>query len=671
MSDTGTFYITTAIDYPNSAPHMGHAYEKVVADFYARAARLRGRDVRFLIGLDEHGQKIQEAADQRAMSPQAFVDEKAEIFRQLYALLEVSNDDFIRTSEERHHAFVSELFLKLQASGDIYKGFYEGEYCISCERFYTSTELTDGKCPIHERPTSLVKEESYFFRLGKYREQVRDHIRTHEEFVYPAERRNEVLARLDDEVRDLSISRSTFDWGIPLPGDPKHVLYVWVDALSNYVSALERPVDLRDRFWPANCHVIGKDILWFHTVIWPAMLLSAGYELPRQVYVHGFILDRDGRKMAKHLGNVVDPLEVVREWSVDVMRYYFLRSFSSGRDGKFSLDEMAERYHTELGNDLGNLILRVAKLVQTKLDGKVTVGGENTELLAKLDPRPVVAEYFEAADTREHHRSVEVLWGYIRALNAYLNEAAPWKLRETADLERVLGASVEALRFIAHLLVPVMPRVATSMADSLGFALATMAAVGDAAQVCAVKTSEPLFPRRDDAAKKTAPAAAPARGEASDPFAKLEIRVGRIDEVREHPDAEQLFAMIVDLGTEKRSICAGLRKHLTREDLLGRKVAVLANLKPAMLRGIESAGMILASDRADGAVVPVDPGTAPLGDLITVEGIETQPKSKLSKSNFEKVPLVMHGGVVTYAGKPLRTSIGPLACDATDGAPVR
>jgi methionyl-tRNA synthetase len=670
MSESNTFYITTAIDYPNSVPHMGHAYEKVVADFYARAERLRGRDVRFLIGLDEHGQKIQEAADQRGMSPQAFVDEKAEVFRELYGLLEVSNDDFIRTSEERHHAFVGELFLKLQANGDIYKGFYEGEYCISCERFYTSTELVAGKCPIHERPTSLVKEESYFFRLGKYREAVRDHIRAHEGFIYPAERRNEVLSRLDDEVRDLSISRSTFDWGIPLPGDPKHVLYVWVDALSNYISALERPVDLRARFWPASCHVIGKDILWFHTVIWPAMLLSAGYELPRQVYVHGFILDRDGRKMAKHLGNVVDPLEVVREWSVDVMRYYFLRSFSSGKDGKFALEEMAERYQTELGNDLGNLILRVVKLVQTKLEGTVPVGGDNAELLAKLDPRTTVAEYFEAADTREHHRAVEVLWAYIRAVNAYLNEAAPWKLRERADLERVLGASSEALRFIAHLLVPVMPRVAAAIADSLGFALGDMVAVGAPRQACVVKTSEPLFPRRDDADKKAAPSRPSAPAE-SDPFAKLEIRVGRIDEVREHPDAEQLFAMVVDLGTEKRSICAGLRKHLKREDLLGRRVAVLANLKPAMLRGIESAGMVLASDRADGAVVPVDPGEAPLGDLVTVEGIATQPKSKLSKSNFEKAPLVMQGGVVTYAGKPLRTSSGPLTCDAADGAPVR
>jgi len=671
MSESNTFYITTAIDYPNSVPHMGHAYEKVVADFYARAARLRGREVYFLIGLDEHGQKIQEAADQRGLSPQAFVDEKAEIFRELYRLLEISNDDFIRTSEERHHAFASELFETLQANGDIYKGFYEGEYCISCERFYTSTELSGGMCPIHERPTTLIKEESYFFRLGKYRDAVREHIRTHEEFVYPPERRNEVLSRLDEEVRDLSISRSTFDWGIPLPGDSKHVLYVWVDALSNYLSALVRPNDIRDRFWPADCHVIGKDILWFHTVIWPAMLLSAGYALPRQVYVHGFILDHDGRKMAKHLGNVVDPLDVVREYSVDVMRYYFLRSFSSGKDGKFSLDEMAERYHSELGNDLGNLILRVVKLVQTKLDGMVSVGGENPELLTKLDPRATVAEYFAAVDSREHHRSVEVLWAYIRAVNAYLNDAAPWKLQERADLERVLGAGAEALRFIAHLLAPVMPRVATSIADSLGFALGGMIAVGEAVQVCHVKTSEPLFPRRDGAEKKAPPPAAATGGEASDPFAKLEIRIGRIDEVREHPDAEQLFAMIVDLGTEKRSICAGLRKHLTRADLLGRKVAVLANLKPAILRGIESAGMILASDRADGAVVPVDPGEAPLGDLVTVEGIETQPKSKLSKSNFEKAPLVIQDGIVTYAGKPLRTGAGPLTCDAVDGSPVR
>ncbi len=664
------FYITTAIDYPNSAPHMGHAYEKVVADFYARAARLRGMRTHFVIGLDEHGQKIQEAADKAGMQAQAFVDEKAGVFRRLYERLGISNNDFIRTSEDRHHAFAGELFERVRANGDIYKDFYEGEYCISCEKFLTASELVDGKCPIHERPTTVIKEESYFFRLGKYRDSVREHIQSHPEFIYPEERRREILSRLSEEVRDLSISRSTFDWGIPLPGDPAHVLYVWFDALANYYSALVQPRDLTGVFWPADCHVIGKDILWFHTMIWPAMLLSAGYELPRQVFVHGFILDKDGRKMAKHQGNVVDPLEVIDEYSVDVLRYYFLRSFSSGKDGKFSLADLEERYHSELGNDLGNLILRVAKLVQTRLGGRVIIGNENAELRERLSPEAMIVAFFRHVDAREHNRALEELWEYVRATNAYLNDRAPWRLRDEAELAAVLGAGTEALRVIAHLISPAMPDVARSMATALGFEIGTIDELG-CERVCEVRPSQALFPRREGDGKSGAPA--PAQPTASDdPFANLEIRVGRIDDVSEHPDADQLFVLTVDLGEdEKRTICAGLRAHLAAGDLAGRKVAVLANLKPAVLRGVPSAGMVLASDRRDGAVIPVDPGDAPVGDLITVEGVESAPRKKLSKSHFEKVPLSVAGGIVMYRGKQLRSSTGPLTCDGQDGAPVR
>ncbi len=666
------FYITTAIDYPNSVPHMGHAYEKVAADFYARAARLRGIKTHFLIGLDEHGQKIQEAADKAGMAPQAFVDDKATVFKALYERLEISNDDFIRTSEDRHHAFAVDLYERLKASGDIYKDHYEGDYCISCEKFLTAGELVDGKCPIHERPTTVVKEDSYFFRLGKYRDQVRAHIEAHPEFIYPDERRREILARLNDEVRDLSISRSTFDWGIPVPDDPAHVLYVWVDALSNYYSALLRPRDLSGEFWPADCHVIGKDILWFHTMIWPAMLLSAGYELPRQVYVHGFILDKDGRKMAKHVGNVVDPMEVVEEFSVDVLRYYFLRTFSSGKDGKFSVTELEERYNSELGNDLGNLILRVAKLVQTRVGGKVTIGGDNPEFRERLSPDKTIEAYFRYADGREHNRAMEELWDYVRATNGYLNDRAPWRLRDEDELGRVLGAGIEALRVIAHLASPAMPAVAESIGRALGFEIGEIGTLKSEVE-CEVQPSDPLFPRRETEPKGDAKAKAKSKQSApDDPFAKLELRVGRIDEARDHPDADQLLVLTVDLGEdEKRTICAGLRAHLSADDLLGRKVLVLANLKPAVLRGVPSAGMVLASDRADGAVVPVDPGAAEVGELVTVDGIETVPKKKLSKSNFEKAPLSAKAGIVVYRDKPLRTGAGDIKCDAADGASVR
>jgi methionyl-tRNA synthetase len=640
----------------------------VVADFYARANRLRGFDTWFLIGLDEHGKKIQQAASQEGKAPRDFVGEKAASFLKLYNLLEISFDDFIRTSEPRHHHFATELYQKTKERGDIYKGIYNADYCVSCETAYSKTELVDGKCPVHGTPTTVEKEESYFFRLGKYRDAVRSHIETHPDFIYPAERRNEILSRLKEEVLDLSISRSTFDWGIPLPDDPSHILYVWFDALCNYISALKRPQDHYAKYWPADCHVIGKDIIWFHAVVWPAMLFSAGYPLPRQVYGHGFILDKEGRKMSKQIGNVVDPLDVVKEFSVDVLRFYFLRTFSSSLDGNFSLGEMEDRYHSELGNDLGNLVLRIAKLIQTRFGGTIRTAGYPQD----LDATQTIDEYFRFVDAREHHRAVEALWAYIRRTNAYLNEKEPWKLKDEGELERVLGTGLEALRVIAHLGSPILPASARSIASSLGFEISSIASLSAGAASYQVKLGPPLFPRREarkDAAGGESPK--PAAAGPVDPFSRLEIRVGRIEEVHDHPNAETLFAMTVEIGGEKRSICAGLRKHLRAEDLSGRKVIVLANLKPAQLRGVESRGMILATDRKDGKVVPVDPGDAPSGELVTVEGIPSSPKARISIGDFEEALLQIQGGVVTYSGKPLRTSAGAVRCDAEDGARVR
>ena len=653
-----TFYITTAIDYPNSVPHMGHAYEKVVADFYARCYRLQGRDTRFLIGLDEHGQKIQEAAEKEGKTPQAFVDEKAGAFRELYQLLSISNDDFIRTSEPRHHRFACHLFERVLSNGDIYKDVYHADYCISCERALTLSELVDGKCPVHDRPTTKVEEDSYFFRLSKYRDAVREHIESHPPFIVPDERRNEVLSRLQEEVLDLSISRSTFDWGVPLPNDPKHVMYVWFDALSNYVGALREPQDLEARFWPADCHVIGKDILWFHTVIWPAMLLSAGMPLPEQIYSHGFILDRDGRKMAKHLGNVVDPLDIVREYSADTLRFYLLRALSSTQDGRFSPDELRERYKSELGDELGNLVKRVAKLTVSRAGGELSPEESETQ----LDGSAVVEEFLEHVENRGHHRALDVLWSYVRRINKYLTDRQPWSVKEEPAVRKILYTALEALRTALHLLSPAMPGDARRAAKSLGFAIGTLDGLRPGQHTYRVRLADALFPRRE----------APKPPEqVVDPFAKLEIRVGQVDEVRPHPDADSLYAMTVDVGGDKRSICAGLRAHLQPEELHGRKVVVVANLKPAVLRGIESRGMILAADGPGGRVVPVDPGEAVSGDLVEVEGVEPRPKKKLSRRDFEKAPLLVQGGRVTYRGRPLTTPRGVLTCDAEDGSTVR
>lgn len=678
---SGKFYITTAIDYPNSVPHMGHAYEKIVADYYARFARLRGLDTYFLIGLDEHGQKIQEAAEAEGKQPQAFVDEKAGVFRELYRLLDITHDDFIRTSEPRHHEFARWMYSRVKERGDIYAGEYEADYCISCERALTKSELVDGKCPVHDRPTTPVREPSYFFRLGKYRDPVREHIERHASFVVPEERRNEVLSRLREEVRDLSVSRSTFRWGVSVPDDPDHVLYVWFDALSNYLSALKAPDDVTDRFWPCDCHVIGKDILWFHTVIWPALLFSAGFEPPRQVYVHGFILDKHGRKMAKTLRNVIDPVEVAREWSVDVLRYYFLRAFASGHDGCFDLEDLEERYQSELGNDLGNLVMRLSKLARSRIGERVP---PPEAPLGDLLPDDVIRRSCEHVDRREHHRSLEALWSYIRQTNSYLNERAPWRMEDGTEVHRVLHAALDAVRVILHLVSPAMPRAAERAARHLGFEIGRLDAIVPGRQVYRIASDEPLFPRRetreDTGEKPPSPETkAPGGpkgdkgrgGGAVDPLAKLDLRVGVVEEVEPHPDAEKLWVLTVDVGGERRTICAGLREHLDADALRGLKVLVLANLKPAKLRGVESRGMVLAADRPDGKVVPVDPGAAGSGTAVTVEGVEPRPKRKLSVSDFEKAPLTVQAGRVVYSGKPLRGAGGEVTSDAEDGTTVR
>ena len=689
------FYITTAIDYPNSLPHMGHAYEKVVADFYARWYRFRGADVRFLTGVDEHGEKIQEAAKAQGRTPQSLVDERAEVYRNLCSLLSVSIDDFLRTTEDRHRRFVAEIYNRVSAQGDIYKGHYEGEYCVGCEGFLTESQLVDGMCPDHRRPTVRRKEESYFFRLGKYRDWIRAHIRSNPGFVFPEERRNELLARLEEEVRDLSISRCTFDWGIPVPNDPRHVIYVWFDALSNYISALKEPQDLYTRFWPADAHVIGKDIIWFHAVIWPCMLQAAGLPLPRQILAHGFILDSQGLKMSKSMGNVVDPLELIAKYGADVLRYYFLRAFASGKDGAFSVEEVRERYSSELANDLGNLVMRVAKLVSSKLGAKM---GPRA-VPAEMDFTQVVEDFGAQVEAREHHRALEILWTYIRRTNAYMTDKAPWKISDPEALAVVLYSSLEAIRAIAHLIEPVMPGTARAIADSLGFQLGTLDALRFATGSYQVTIRPPLFPRLEEPkpagpaapqeakdasaqapaqAKSGAPAApAQATAASAEPFAQVEIRVGRIVEIVEHPNAESLYAMKIDIGAgEPRSICAGLRKHLAIEELRGRIVAVVANLKPAKLRGIESCGMVLATDRRDGKVAPVDPGSAQPGDLVTAAGIGSAPKAKLTIDEFQKAPLTIQGGRVVYrdasgAVHILSTKAGELRCDAEDGATVR
>ncbi len=465
MSEIEKFYITTAIDYPNSKPHLGHAYEKIFADVIARWNRIKGKDVWFLIGTDEHGQKIARAAENAGKAPQAFVDEMAEHFKELFKKLRISNDDFIRTTEKRHEEAAKLIFQKVFDKGDIYKSEYEGQYCVSCERFYTEKELEDGKCPVHKKELETLKEESYFFKMGKYKQQIMDYIKNNN-FILPEFRKNEILNRLDEDLLDLSVSRKTLKWGIPLPNDDTHVMYVWFDALSNYVTALNYPEGEKyKKYWPADVHIIGKDINWFHTVIWPAILLAADIPLPKTVYVHGFITI-GGEKLSKSRGIVVDPYELVERYGVDPVRYFLIREIPSGEDGNFSEEALINRINSELADTLGNLVSRVLAFVEQRFDGKVPERGEKDELIE------IAIKAAESADKSMEnymlHIAMNDIWFLISEANKYINEKKPWEVKDKEELGGIVYNLLETLRIISILLHPFVPETAEKIAEQLG-----------------------------------------------------------------------------------------------------------------------------------------------------------------------------------------------------------
>ena len=458
------FYVTTAIDYANSKPHIGHAYEKIFADVIARFQKLQGKDVFFLTGTDEHGKKVENAAKEAGKSPKEFVDHIVIFFKELCEKLNISNDNFIRTTDENHIKTVLEIFDKVNKKGDIYKGYYEGLYCTSCEAFFTERDLINGECPIHKKKVDVVKEETYFFKLSKYQQQIIDHIKNNN-FILPIERKNEILSRLKEDVRDLSISRSTFKWGIPFPIDKDHVLYVWMDALTNYISGLNDK-----KYWPADVHVIGKDIIWFHTVIWPAILLSAGMELPKQVFVHGFVNVR-GEKLSKS-GISIDPFQLIDEYGSDALRYFLLRNIPSGEDGDFSEEALIARINGELADDLGNLVNRVLVLTEKNFDGKVPkINKKELEMIYQKMLNVLVKAPEKVSDEIENYRfnvALDSIFHLISEANKYVNSSEPWNIKDKKRLSNVLYILLEVLRQSAILLYPFIPKTSEKMFDQLG-----------------------------------------------------------------------------------------------------------------------------------------------------------------------------------------------------------
>ena len=459
------FYVTTAIDYPNAKPHMGQAYEKVIADVMARLHRARGDDVFFLTGMDEHGQKIENVAKKSGKTPQQFVDEMSVFFKDLCKKLNISNDDFIRTTEERHAKVVTEIFKKVFDNGDIYKDYYEGLYCVSCEAFYTEKDAVDGKCPVHKTELELIKEESYFFSLSKYRERIIEHIKNNDKFILPEFRKNEILNRLQEDLKDLSISRTNFTWGIPLPNDKKHVQYVWFDALLNYISALGYPSDKFEKYWPADVHNIGKDILWFHSVIWPAILMSCGIKLPKTIFAHGFV-NFCGEKLSKSRGICIDPIAMADKYGADALRYYLMREIPLGEDGDFSEEGLIERYNCELADSLGNLVNRVLVLVEKNFDGKVPKRQDDEKL--NTVALGSVKNYERDMDDYQFHHALQHVFFLVSEANKYINENKLWEIKDKEKLGGLLYELLESLRITAILLYPFMPETSEKIFDQLG-----------------------------------------------------------------------------------------------------------------------------------------------------------------------------------------------------------
>ncbi len=636
----GTYYVTTPIYYPSAKLHIGHTYTTVAADVLARFKRFTGYDVQFLTGTDEHGEKIQKAAEAKGMTPKAYVDDIVRDIKEIWKSMDISYDIFIRTTDDHHVKAVQGIFQRLYDQGDIYKSEYEGWYCTPCESFWTDTQLKEGNlCPDCGRPAHLAKEEAYFFKLSKYQDRLIKYYEEHPEICFPDSRRNEMLNNfLKPGLEDLCVSRTTFNWGIPVPFDPKHVIYVWIDALSNYITGLGYGSDNTEKYekyWPANVHIMAKEIIRFHTIIWPAMLMALDEPLPKLVYGHGWIMFGDD-KMSKSKGNIVYPEPLIERYGLDALKYFLLREFTFGYDGTYTNRIFINRFNADLSNDLGNLVSRSISMIEKYNDGIIPEAKAVTELDQELRglATSAAARVEDAIDKLQFHQALEEIWKVIRRVNKYIDETTPWILaKDEANKDRldtVMYHLADSIRIISILLKPFMEATSSKIWVQLGIkgdegiSWEDASLFGQLPVGIKVQRGDVLFPRLETEKEieelervnadyfkkingvpeeKEALKVEPKAEITIDDFDKIDIRAAKVIKAEKHPKADKLLVLQLQVGDETRQVVSGIAAHYKPEDMVGKTVLLLANLKPVKLRGVESQGMILAASHEDKLVL--------------------------------------------------------------------